>query len=1178
MTKSVALIGNSVGAAQCALTLARMGTEVSLIVSTEALSLNDSGDSVSSASAASEYLSIWPLLLRAATHPRVKLYANSCVEDVTGKRGEFKFKVKRLPRYVDEELCTSCGLCQEACPVKIPFSYGSRTFKRSAIHAPLVGVRSIPAAYSIDKNDMAPCRAACPLGINIPGFICLLSKNKADEALRLINESAPLAGILGRVCTHPCEDNCQRARVDSPVFIQALHRYAADNASGSINYKRRNKAKSREEKIAIVGSGPSGLAASWALARRGYNNITMFESHAVVGGMLATGIPRFRLSREVREREVDAIISMGVDVKTGVNVGRDITLFDLREQGYKAFYLAIGAGLNNKLDVPGEDLEGVVDVISMLFALNYKVGTTVGSNVVVIGGGNSAVDSARAVNRRSKGTVRILYRRTAEEMTAIKGHIEEAIEEGVLIEYLTAPIEIIGDGTRVTGIRCQRMKLGEVDATGRRQPVPIEGSEFTREADHVVVAIGQRPSTGLLRLRGIKISDDSTIDVDPLTLQANIPDIFAGGDCVTGPNTVVEAMAAGLRAAESIDRYLSGRDLRKGRTLDKQKQAEFDIEARYVSPHKRAEMPILSHDARMGTFEETKTGLNADAAMAETERCLSCAVCSGCLECERVCQVNAVTHKDNSKSLEIEAGAVVNFVSSSGMTGLSRPKVAQGRTLQVSGPGIFVVKAEGDGDLEDELGHASAIAFEVAKELKLREKAASGGSDTEGNHNNNFDFGSEVKELADSGDERIGVILCRCGGSISSIIDLSEVAREIQCLPGVSRVHELSQVCTEYGAREIKDLATKEKLGRLVVAACRCCNLEQVCFSCTEQRVRCREYLDLYLGASRSTFVEFVNVREQCAWVHSDNPVEATAKAIDIVSSGVVRVQAALPVTRMERQINENVLVVSTDLSGLATAKGLASQAYPVAIIYMPGANKKKGRQSTKYLEREASLLEELDKMGASVMSWPQALRLGGVPGNYEAALDYSSETANIKAGAVIVDAEALNKMLAQVDATFKESLVGRILVWKSNPDHRKNLGFTLREFAIGNPSGIFIVSSSASELPEKQVVKGSEMAARVSSYLSQGVLKPRVSAVNIDRRLCRGCGDCAAVCPYIEMRTDGSGVAYAVIDPMLCLGCGACLTACPTGAISQLVQSDLNIISTLEALLEKPGKVGAVT
>jgi len=1172
MASSVAVIGNSVGAAQCALTLAKMGAEVSLVVSTKALSLNSSGNSESSFDAISGCLDIWPFLLRAATHPGVKLYTNSCVETLTGERGEFVVKIKRLPRYVDEKLCTSCGLCQEACPVKIPFSYDGHVLTHGAIHASLMGNRSVPSTYSIDKNDAAPCRVACPLGINIPGFICLLAKGKADEALNLINEAAPLAGILGRVCSHPCEDNCQRAKVDSPVFIRALHRYAADNASGSISYNRRSQAKSREEKIAIVGSGPSGLTAAWELARRGYTP-TIFESHAVVGGMLATGIPRFRLPREVREREVEAIIAMGVDIKTGVMVGRDITLSDLREQGYRAFYLAIGTGLNNKLNIPGEDLEGVVDVISMLFALNLKVGATVGSNVVVIGGGNSAVDSARAVKRRSKGTVRILYRRTSDEMTAIKEHVEEAVEEGVLIEYLTAPVEIIGDGTKVTGIRCQRMKLGKVDATGRRQPVPIEGSEFTIDADHVVVAIGQRPSTNLLKIKDFKLNDDATINVDPLTFQTSIPDIFAGGDCITGPNTVVEAMAAGLRAAESVDRYLGGGDLRKGRSLEKQKQAEVDIEARYVSPHKRAEMPILPHAARMGTFEETKIGLSPDMARTETERCLSCALCSGCLECERVCQVNAVSHKDSIKSVKIEAGAVVDFTSHGSDAAPPRPKSSQSKTFQVSGGGVFVV--EGEGDLLDELSRASATALDVSQWLKLPKKAASTGADADSSNSGRLDFVPAVTEMLSVDDGRTGVVLCRCGGSISSVIDFSEVVSEIKRLSGVSCVRELSQVCTEYGAREIKDLVTAEKLSRLVIAACRCCNLEQVCFSCTEQRVRCKEYLSRCLDTEPGTVVEFVNIREQCAWVHSKNPADATSKAIEIVTSGIVRAQGTSSATLSGRPITQGALVISTGLPGLATAMSLVYQSYPVAIVHSSELKKEKGKQTTEYLEKEASLLKELGELGASVMSWPRALRLDGMPGNYEAALESSSETANIKVGAVILDSGALDKMLARADATFKTSLVGRILSWNAHTDNRAILGFTLREFAIGDPTGIFIVSSSASESLERQVIMGQAMAARVSNYLNQGMLRPRLTAVTIDRRLCRGCGDCTAVCPYIEMKINELGTAYACVDPVLCLGCGACLTSCPTGAITQLIQNDSSIINTLESMLEKSGRVG---
>jgi len=1155
MASSVAVIGNGVGAAQCALALAGMGAEVSLIVSTKALSLKGNGSSDPQIGPTDEYLRIWPLLLRAASHPRVKIYAGSDVEAVTGKRGQFDVAIKKLPRYVAEKLCTSCGQCRDACPVKIPFSDRGSTSIRGAIHEPLAGVRSVPAAYTIDKTGTAPCRVACPLGINVPGFICLLAKDKADEALNLMNQSAPLAGILGRVCSHPCEDNCQRAKVDSPVFIKALHRYAADDASASLNYLT-SPVKHREEKIAIVGSGPSGLTAAWELARRGYNP-TIFESHAVVGGMLATGIPRFRLPREVREREVEAIKAMGVDVKTGIVVGRDITLSDLREQDYKAFYIAIGAGLNNKLNIPGEDLEGVVDVISMLFALNLKVGTTVGSNVVVIGGGNSAVDSARAVKRRSQGTVRILYRRTAQEMTAIKEHVEEAVEEGVLIEYLTSPIEIIGDGTRVTGIRCQRMKLGKVDATGRRQPVPIEGSEFTIDADHVVVAIGQRPSTALLRIKDIITNEDFTINVNPLTLQTNIPDIFAGGDCVTGPNTVVDAMAAGIRAAESLDRYVSGCDLTKGRSLERPKPVEVDIKQRYASSQKRAKMPTLPHMDRVGSYEETKRGLSAEVVRLEAGRCLSCALCSGCLECERICEVKAVSHKDTTESVTIEAGAVVNFVASNDT-----------KTVPISGPGVFTVEVYNNGDLKDELDRASAIALEVAADLKLAKAQA------KGNHNDGLNLELEVSVQDRTSEVRTGVILCHCGGSISSIIDLSGVAGEILTIPGVSYVRELSQICTEPAAREIKALVSAEKLNRLVVAACRCCNLEQICFSCTEQRVRCKEYLNEQLVGDLNVPVEFVNIREQCAWIHSNSTDEATRKAVDIISSGILRAQNILPPMLLERPISLGALVLSTGLSGLAAAAGLASWSYPVTVLYKSGLKKTGKKQPLKYFETEAGLLKGLEKSGISIMPWSKKISIHGVPGNYEIVL----EQTDIKVGAIIADSGAVDKTLAQADTSFKESLVGRIFTWHKNTDDSQILDFTLREFAIGDPTGIYIVPSNTSESPEKQVVAGQATAARVLSYLGRGVLRARTIAVNIDKQLCRGCSDCTAVCPYIEMKVSDSGVAYAAVDPVLCLGCGACITSCPTGAITQPVQSDLSIINTLEALLARLGKVGATT
>jgi len=1156
MTNRVAIIGSSAGAAQAALTLAEMGVEVALITSHAALR-SDKADGIAVATSSENMLHIWPLLLRAASHPLVTLHTNSEVRAIDGKWGKFTIRTIRHPRYVREDLCTSCGSCEEVCSVQIPLLLDGQRVIHSAIHAPVLGAKIVPSAYSIAKSGVAPCRAACPVGINVQGFVSLLSKGKVDEALSLINEAAPLAGVLGRICTHPCEGDCKRGEVDSPVFIRALHRHAADNAPGGINYSSKSHAISRREKVAIVGSGPSGLSAAWELARRGYRP-TIFESHGVVGGMLATGIPRFRLPREVRDKEVKAIEALGVDIKTGVTVGRDVAFADLRERGYRAFFLAIGAHQNNKLNIPGEDLEGVVDGISLLFALNLKVGASVGSNVVVIGGGNSAVDSARTAKRRRKGVVRILC--IWEEMTAVREDVEDAIEEGISIEYLTAPVEILGDGTKVTGLRCQRTAMSETSDW----PEPIPGSEFVIDADHVVVAIGQRPNTSLLSLRRLEIGgDNGNIEADPLTLETNMPGIFAGGDCVTGPNNVVEAVAAGLRAAESMDRYLRGRDLRRGRSLEKPEAAEVDVKEREASHHKRAHMPVLSHHKRKSGFEETDLGLPGEVAEREASRCLNCALCSECMECERVCELNAVFHKDSTDQLDIGAELLVDFTSTSNGS-------AQRGPLSLPRPGFYTVETDGDRDLESELARASAVALQIAIDLNLKEGAHATGPSTERDPSIHLWHTRDTIEPTTSEEARIGVVLCECGGSINSVVDFQQVASEVLQLPGVFDVQQTSQACSKEGAWQIAAEAAKWGLDRLVVAACRCCNLEQICFSCTDRRVMCQRYLSSSPNSRHDNGTEFVNIREQCAWVHKDTPAAATRKAIDMISAGIARAREPLPAVPDDRPIEENVLVVGAGLCGLAAARDITTLGYTVDVVTGPQLNGAIEQQIPEYQENRAILLKQLEEQGIAIKPWPQTLELNGSPGDYETVLGYGSQASHIKAGAVILDLGALEgEVPPVVEAISRENLLGRIIAHRSRSDSLAKADSTaLRGIAINDTAGIFVVSPKIKEPPEEQVLRGRATAARASVYLSHGTLRPRATAVIIDSKLCRGCGDCATICPYIEIREQEGGMACAYVDQALCLGCGACIAHCPTGAITQPGQSEGGLISTLEALL----------
>ncbi len=1122
MSKTIAVYGSGWQSAQAALTLADLGIEVELITPSNVLD--------SDRMAESHGFNHWPLLLRTAIHPRVHLKTQTTITDIAVKAGEYTINYSRNPRFVKDELCTACGECVKVCPVTID--------SRTAVHQPALEVKSTPSTYIIEKAGISPCRGGCPLEINVHGYVALIRQGKAEQALKLINDRAPLAGVLGRLCTHPCETKCSRQDVDKPVFIQALHRYAADSCQGEIIYQPVTD-KKRSGKIAIIGSGPAGLTAAWELSRRGYSP-TVFEANQTAGGMLATGIPEFRLPAEVRQKEIAAIQKLGVKIKTGVHFGKDVDLDALNRAGYLAVFLAIGAHSNNHLNIPGENLKGVVDCISWLKDFNTHQSGQIDEKVVVIGGGNSAVDAARSAKRLSKQEVRILC--LTEEMTAVREDVEEAGKEGIPIDYNNSGLEILGENGRVTGVRCIKVRNVKFDAEGKISLEQIPGSEFVVPADRVIIAIGQRPDSAGLKIPGLNTAGNSTIIVNPLTLETALPGVFAGGDAVTGSKDIVSAMAAGLRSAESIDRYIRGVSLSEGRSLEPLTVVKVDVTQKTAAKYHRVKMPALATNKRKVGHSETNLGLSADMAEKESLRCLDCAGCCECLECERVCEVKAVNHHDCRSEGQIQCSALISLLNMEEkllIPGLAKSKITDA-----------VVKE----NYRTDLSRITAMALKAA--VDSRSIPVERWKDTT----------EHQRTLLAQSQGRVAVFLCRCGDSVSSLLDFIQLEKNAVSLPGVIGVHQIRQSCTVEGASHIKEIMQNEAANSAVLAACRCCNWDQVCYSCSDRRAMTQENLKNCLTADMR--MEYVNIREMAAWLYRDDPCGATRNAAAIIAAGVKRA-GGRQITGFDKMaVIAHELIISSSLAGWSAAVKLAQQGYGVTLLTELDLQKLKTK-SREYQNSAADLLKELHSSGVDMLPWPDELLLNGSPGRYEAQIKINQTVKTVAAGGVILD-------IAEMPSDELRWLVGSNVLYRVMK--RQNSGFQgpagvdrrMHQYSIRETAGMVFLTQAHSDQFEEQINAGEAAAAQALIYLYQEALKPRRSAVTINRPLCRGCGDCAKVCALIELKPVSEGLCYAEVDPALCLGCGACIGACPTGAIQQTAQTEEGIEASLEAIFNE--------
>jgi NADPH-dependent glutamate synthase beta subunit-like oxidoreductase len=488
-----------------------------------------------------------------------------------------------------------------------------------------------PEGLSYYSHVTAPCVDACPIHLDIPRYIELIKDAKFSESLDVIRERLPLAGVVGRVCYHPCESHCRRANVDEPIAIRLLKRFVADqefSQGGKPKFEITPSPKTG--KVAIIGAGPAGITCAYHLGLRGHQ-VTLFEKQPVAGGMMTLGIPPYRLPKEIVNLEMEAVKELGVQIKSGVDIGKDVTVDQLRKEGFQGIFLSIGAHECKTLGMEGEELEGVYPGVDFLRDVNLGKEVHVGKRVAVIGGGNVAMDAVRTSIRLGAEEAFILYRRGLEEMPAHGEETRDAEREGTQINTLTVPKRIIGENGKVKEIECLKVDLGDPDESGRRRPVPIEGSEMTMAVDTVIPALGQESDWACLSPEcACTVSDWGTLHVDPLTLQSADPDIFSGGDAVSGPKSLIEAAAAGLKAARSLDRYINGVPLggteedHFDRFLESLRVYDPSEEIKIKDRLERRQVTKLEPEKRKNTFEEVEQGFQSPDAVAEAERCLRC--------------------------------------------------------------------------------------------------------------------------------------------------------------------------------------------------------------------------------------------------------------------------------------------------------------------------------------------------------------------------------------------------------------------------------------------------------------------------------------------------------------------------------------------------------------------------
>jgi heterodisulfide reductase subunit A-like polyferredoxin len=1149
VTHSALVIGGGIAGIQAALDIGDMGFKTYLVEKTPSIGGRMAQLDKTFPTMDCSACILTPKMVDVGRHKNIELLTYSEVLDVDGYVGNFKVKVRKKPRYIDVEKCTGCGECVKDCPINVFDEFNMGQGDRKAIYIPFP--QAVPQKYTIDKIGEPPCVHACPAGVNAQGYVALIREGKFQEALDLVRVNNPFPSVCGRICTHICEENCNRNEIDEPVAVRALKRFAADYERKHGRKKKEKKENEEEKelpgkgrKVAIIGAGPAGLTVAHDLALWGYKP-TVFEALSKPGGMLRVGVPKYRLPEKILDYDIKRIEEDGVEIRTGTPIGPDLTLKDLINAGYEAIFLAIGTHKSKRLGVEGEDLDGVIHAAGFLHDMGIGRKVDFKDKIVaVIGGGNVAIDSVRTAVRLGAKSAFVIYRRSRSEIPAKKEELAECEKEGISFYYLAAPTRILGRKGKVAGIECQRMKLGEPDDTGRRRPMPIEGSTFSLDADIVISAIGQMSVLTSLAETQVQVEVDTKNGILPIaTENLDLKGVY-GFTAFLRALSTGKKIEIGKRIAVVGGGNVAMDVARSALRIGGEEIHVLCVESRDEMPAFKQEIKeaeeegIILHTRRM---PKRIIGTAGKAVGVETLKCTSVFDEDGRFNPQVAPNTEEILEAD---TIIVAIGQEVDYTLLKAADGILVTKggllVVDGITQQTNIPGVFAAgdAVSGPGLVIEAIAKGHEAAISIDRYLR----------------GENLKKGRVKKEpivapLPEKDFEKLKRV-------------------EIPTLPVKERIHSFEEVELEM----TEEMAVKE------AERCLSCNICSLCRQCVDaceadaiDHDAEEEVVDLDVGAivvatgfnlydpaekPEYGYGKFDNVITGLEFeriVSASGPTEGHIEINGKEPKKVVFIQC---VGSRDKQSNEYCSRVCC----MYTAKQahMVRDKIPNAelIVYYTDVrafgkgfeefyNRVQGEDVT-YRRRELADPIEVKKKGKKVV-----VKAKGHP-------DIDADLVVLATGIVPrEDTKELARLL-----NINQSADGFLL--EAHPKLRPVDTFT---------DGIFLAGccQSPKDVPDT-VAQASGAASRACDILSKKQLMIEATVANVNEDLCRGCGFCVEACPYkaIELKEIdrfGNKVIVATVNEALCKGCGSCSAACLNGAISHLGFTDGQILTMIKAL-----------